>query len=332
MSVLRCGFGVCLWLAVAVSPLHAALYCVSGLSGLQTVLNSAGTNGQDDEFRFRSGTFLLGQQLFLYVTDGHNVTLSGGWGAACSTPDGGDTTLDGQSSVGILFVDAGSGANVTVRQFTFQGANNNFDNGGALYILAAGNVSVERSLFFANLDTRHGGALVAVAYQTLSIRNNLFFANQAVDDGAMALTGYGTDAYVNSNTVVANSATGMSAYGGVKLSGTAHFSLANNLLWGNSGADVNNTGAATLLNNDYDSVVGNAPDAGSQNNLSVVPIYASGLFNFHLSSHSALVNAGLDNPPGGMTAVDLDGNPRVQLPHVDIGAYEGDFVFYDGFD
>ena len=314
-------------------PASASLYCVSATNGLQTVLDSAGLNAQDDEFRFRSGTIAVTQQLIFNVLDAHSVSLSGGWGPACNAQDGAETLLDGQGTNGILLVNAFSGANVAVRRITFENAAGDYANaGGALQVDAAGDLVIELCRFFVNSHTDGGGAVAAAAYGTMSIRNNLFFANRARQYGAAEFLANGAAAYITSNTIVTNFATDVGPYGGIYLAGSAHFTLANNLIWGNSGADVNNTGVATLLNNDVEIFAGNAPDAGSSHNLALAPVYASGLFNFHQASSSPLVNVGIDNPPGGLTSVDLSAATRLQPPHVDIGAYETDVIFYGGFE
>ncbi len=314
-------------------PASASLYCVSSMTGFQAALSSAGLNAQDDEFRFRSGTIAVDQQLIFNVLDGHSVTMSGGWGAACNAEDGDVTILDGQGTNGILFVNAFSGADFSVRRITFTNAAGDYAGaGGALQVNAAGNLTIESCRFFVNRHSGGGGAFAVAANGTMRVRNNLFFANQAVQYGAAEILANGNAAYITSNTIVANSATDTGPYGGFWLAGDAHFTLANNLFWVNSGADVNNTTVATLLNNDVTNVAGNPPDASSAHNFSQAPIYAGGLFNFRQSSRSPLVNAGLDNPPGGLTAVDLDGATRIQPPHVDIGAYETDVIFYSGFE
>jgi hypothetical protein len=49
---------------------------------------------------------------------------------------------------------------------------------------------------------------------------------------------------------------------------------------------------------------------------------------------SPLVNAGLNSPYGGVSAVDLDGNPRVDLGTIDVGAWESalERIFTNSFD
>jgi hypothetical protein len=326
---------VLMGLLLSVAPAaHATLYCVSALSGLQTALNSAGSNNQDDEFRFRSVNFALTAQLLLSVVDAHNVTLSGGWGAACSALDGGTTVLDGQASFGILHVDAAAGAGVSVSRFDFQNAMGSLDHGGALWVIAPGQISIELNRFFANRHSVAAGALTASTFGNLWVRNNLFYANQAPDVGAAELYAQGGAAYLTNNTVVGNSGTLAGSLGGILVSGAAQFTVANNILWSNSGSNLLIVNSALLLNNDVGAITGNPPQPGSQNNLAVAPEYAGGLFNFRLAPDTALVDAGVDSPPGGLTTVDLDGHARWQSTHVDIGAYETTpaVLFANGFE
>ena len=41
---------------------------------------------------------------------------------------------------------------------------------------------------------------------------------------------------------------------------------------------------------------------------------------------------GLDDPDGGLTSSDLAGSERVQGAHVDIGAFESEILYRNGFD
>jgi hypothetical protein len=57
------------------------------------------------------------------------------------------------------------------------------------------------------------------------------------------------------------------------------------------------------------------------NTSSVAPGFV-GFGDFHLQAGSALVDAGTSAPPGGLPALDADGNPRVAGAAPDLGAYE----------
>ena len=55
--------------------------------------------------------------------------------------------------------------------------------------------------------------------------------------------------------------------------------------------------------------------------------------DYHLEPGSPAEDAGDNDPPGGLGAVDYDGRPRILNGTVDIGMYEGvAVVFSDGFE
>jgi hypothetical protein len=72
-------------------------------------------------------------------------------------------------------------------------------------------------------------------------------------------------------------------------------------------------------NNGYDYVAMTNP-TGTNGNISADPLFADA-GDYHLRSGSPAIDAGDDSviPPG---EADLDGRPRIQSAHVDIGAYE----------
>ena len=123
--------------------------------------------------------------------------------------------------------------------------------------------------------------------------------------------------------------------GGMAVFGTASVCyIDNNIFWFNEGTDlylINSN--CTLLNNDIEDFSG-AP-AWNQGAMSVYPEWRDPLLNqFQLKTTSPLVNKGLVRITNhSMPPYDLDGLPRFSWDSpVDIGAYEVQFFFYDGFE
>lgn len=88
-------------------------------------------------------------------------------------------------------------------------------------------------------------------------------------------------------------------------------------------------------------VTGNSPDLDldpdavtGSNFIGGDPLFTDpGAGNYRLESTSPAVDIGDNTPPGGLGALDLDGNPRLLGPGVDAGAYERtDELFSDGFE
>lgn len=92
----------------------------------------------------------------------------------------------------------------------------------------------------------------------------------------------------------------------------------------------------------YNSIVfGNALEAvlpsglDAQSNLiGVDPLFVDPeSSDYHLGAGSPAIDAGENDPPGGLGGADLDGLPRIVNGVVDIGMYEsGEALFFDGFE
>ena len=346
----HCVVQILAWL-VAMVPLcaHAAYFCVNSAASMQAALNSAASNGQNDEIDIQAGNYTVVPGGFFYVSnEAKSITILGGFDATCEQRTTARTTFDGSGLYQVMRIIIGSSsavASVNIQHITFIDGKATTNGGGGLRIAALnGDVSLEANRFLLNhADDNAGGLFVETTAGLLTVRSNLFFLNDALHSGAAQLLTQSSDAYVTGNTVVGNTATTTfpPQIGGLFVVGASatHLWLSNNIFWNNnaSGAvDLYAGSAFTAFNNDIGTRAGTAPDALSQNNLSVDPAFAtcSGLlcFNFNLVRASALVDAGYDTPPGGAGAFDLEGKPRKIGPHVDIGAYEEDELFRNGFE
>ncbi|HUW82239.1 MAG TPA: right-handed parallel beta-helix repeat-containing protein [Phycisphaerae bacterium] len=175
--------------------------------------------------------------------------------------------------------------------------------------------TVERNVILGN--TAVDGAGVYCFNSAAVIRSNVIADNHAYEEGAAIYTGGYSDDWVVSNTIVSNTADGDGLGGAAVvcvLAGNA--GLFNNLFWQNGAEDL---------------AVFDSDPAVACNLFSVVPIDFEGhgniaddplLSDYHIGYNSPCVNAGSPwyGPMDGVT--DLDGEPRIGLGRVDIGADE----------
>ncbi len=336
------------WL-VAMVPLgaHAALFCVNSAATLQAALNTAGTNNQADLIEIVAGTYTAPPGGFFYIpSEANGIDIYGGYTSGCTQRTAARTTLDGSGLYQIMriILNASSTAvNVDIQRITF--IDGKATNGGGLMVSAInGYVNLEANRFLLNHADNNARALYIETGGLVVLRSNLFFANDASDEGAAMLLTSNAEAYVVGNTVVGNTATStlpMTHVGGVYFAGDAgtHLQLSNNIFWNNNPSgivDFESGTPFTARNNDIGIMAGVPPDALSQDNQSADPQFApcgSLLWvGFNLLRASPLVDAGYDAAPGGLGAIDLEDKPRIIGPHVDIGAYEEDVLFANGFE
>lgn len=343
-------------------PVHAAEFCVSTSAGLQSALTTAETNGQDDTIRIAVGSYETPGGSFVYdaVTpangDDKSLAIVGGWhwsfGACVPLPNERlspwQTILDGHGIGRVLRITTRTNGNVTVRLLTFangnayQSAGDN-DSGGGLLVRVDGDyeagIRVERNAFINNI-AQFGGGLSAFneagSFGHMHVTNNVFWENFATTNGAAELGLNDGRIYLISNTALDNRAS-LEGVGGIYLGPTDIF-IANNNLWGNDGLDLYFRGpqqipGTALFNNNIEDL-GSVPEFESDN-ISVEPQYEPGVLNFTPVLGSPLVDAGIQPPPVGLWSLsetDLIGRPRVMGGSVDIGAYENERIFTDGFD
>lgn len=332
-------------LALALAgPGLAATYCVDTPVELTAAINAAEANGEDDEIRLVGGTYASSTAFHFQSTEAHSIAFVGGHAANCTEPGTEGSTIDGEQKRRGLIVLNPAGDTV-VENLTFVRGLSTNNRGGALRVTSdAGDVRIDSNVFLANRADDYAGALaVTVANGSMRVRNNLAFANSAADVGAFELVQNAGEAHVVGNTIVANSSEGDFAPGGLYIGGVAHFVISNNIIWNNlpekpGPFDVDflsSAGSHSRYSNDI-GVVSNGSVADEvAGELSVDPQFASCGFlciGFEPGRGSPLVDAGVDAPEGGMTATDLAGKPRTIGPHVDIGAFENDVLFADGFD
>lgn len=255
--------------------------------------------------------------------------------------------LDGQSQTNIMSMNDDSGTSMTIRYLNLLHAlTASVTASPPFRVIAPGAVHVDNCCFRLDIVSRFSPEPVIYL---LTVNGPVYFTNNIIanntapasqDIVVFALnTGAGPDVtfYANNNTIADNAFDNVSQGSGtIALEPGAHGSFANNIRWGNGGAEFaqNIPIHPVLLNNDVD-VLNITPGPGSSGNIGANPKFVN-TNNHHLLPGTPAYNAGYAAPPGGYGVFDLDGNPRVALGTVDIGAYElqtePDEIFKNGFD
>ncbi|MGN6519163.1 MAG: choice-of-anchor Q domain-containing protein [Dokdonella sp.] len=334
--------------AMPAAPAMAAVFCVDSEASAQAALDTARTNGQADAVRFVAGVYPLTSGLD-YATgqsgsDHKALVVSGGFNAACTARTG-TTFLDGQEQVQPLRLSFTGADVVSVDHLSlFRGmteAGSYYGGNMQVYMFdqaGGAKLTIDAVRFLLGGAEANTGGLYVTGWGSVVVTNSLFAGNASGYSPAASINLTGA-LHFTGNTVTANSVEAVDASPAMYLhaQGGSHFWLSNNIIWGNDNASQDlsllSGGIYDLVSNDIGSYSG-APGAGSGGNVSVDPQFAAcGLLCFDkpLKRSSPLVDAGSDAPPGGLTATDALGVPRVIGVHVDVGAYELDRLFADGF-
>ena len=319
---------------------NAAEFCAQSAAEIQAALTAAQSNGEDDWVYVESGYYTLPATLVYNSSEPHSITIFGGLGAGCTSVAFADTTLDGQHSLRPMYVGSASGA-IQIAFLTFAaGFPPDNAGGGLLAASDSGDVDVVLNRFIGNRSIAAAGGLYAYSGSgSVRVRNNLLLGNRGGDVGGLVVAQGSGEAYVTGNTIVANTSDTPDDAGGLVVTGNAHFTLSNNIIWNNAGSGGSDFGAASAhdrIANDIGIVTPGSVAGAVSGEQSVDPQFApcGGLlcFSFELARSSPLVDAGIDDPVGGQTGSDLAFKPRVIGPRVDIGAYENDRLLVDGFE
>jgi len=335
--------------------------CVGSASELTdalAALSTSASNNDADEIRIRTGTYFAPAGGWVgAVTNNHDLSVAGGYVDAACTQEALDaslTVLDGNHASGVLTINANAIPNSTIHisGLTFQNGNGSSpfqSSAGGLKVgdpgpIAGGVVLIERNIFQHNVGVAGiggteavGGLLAATDGPNLIVRDNLFFDNSAPNSAAAFF--YSDNAIdVANNTFAGNQSTDAAQAQRVIMDffTPTGMKLDNNIFWDNSTgagiADIDVSGSvrhADLRNNDIQAMSGTP--VSSTGALSVAPGFI-GSTNFRLSASSPLIDAGVSNPNGGLSGVDLDGAQRVDGATLDLGAYESNYIFVDGFE
>ena len=348
---------------------QAATFCVATPDALTAALATAQANGEDNDIRIRTGTYLVPDAGFhIDLLQGlHSLSIAGGFiDSACvaQTHAASATVLDGRDTVRPLTIETSQGFgnadpahSITVSGITFAHGRDaivgalKISDSGPIY---GGIIVVEGNAFLDNTATDGvlggGPALLAATDGPdfaggtgLFVRNNLF-ARNAGPDAPAAFVFSNNRIAVSNNTLVGNVSTDTAldervAFAFFTFSG---IDFSNNVFDGNNpdGADatfdLHATNVTDLVDNAIFATTG-TPRSES-GTLAVDPRFVDAVSgDYRLAADSPLIDAGTDTPAGGIAAFDLDGSARIQGAQVDIGAYEravasADEIFAGGFE
>lgn len=353
-SRLRVYFAALLLAAAAVSPLHAANFCVSTGEQLYDALATATVNGQPDEIRIEYGTLtnisapLLEPRWVVDVTDNSNLVLSGGWTkgnncASLATESPEATVLDAQYWSPVLEVRPSLGFNaaIMIRNLTLaRGKLKNCYPGCFAGLWVNVEALPSASVTVDNVLVRHSqveagknadvAAFTMTGGGTLRLRNSIFMGNDlsAGDQtaGVSVHVDSNTVAYVTNNTIFGNTVTlehaGLSAEGNVTLSNNA---IADNTSTGASPIQFSayNVSMMTLRNNHFATreYIGGFPIAESGTTTGDAQWTQVGV-KMVPNTESVLRDSGLNNPSGGIPGIDFSGQNRIINDVIDRGAVE----------
>jgi hypothetical protein len=328
----------------------AAGFCVNNAAEFQQALTTAASNGESDIIGLAVTTFTspaggfqgtLEQNTTLTIEGGY-LSLLGTCNLHYDDPD--LTVIDGAGANRGLRLNGGTGnggiaiSNLTVANGRTFGTGVPANTGAGLKIEGAngftGAVRVERIIFRGNqADDYGGGMVVAAGTNAVRINNCLFTGNTALHSSGYYVVANGGFVYASNNTFAGNAATSAQTNTAtLQHAGSSSAILSNNILWHNTLPTQRDAATAALLmiSNNLESQLGNGA-IGSVGNTAIDPQFIDEI-EYRLKDTSPLLDAGVDNPQGGIPDQDLSGNPRISGAGIDLGAYESTLLFSSGFE
>jgi hypothetical protein len=354
MHLARCALPPVLLLG-AMSPAHAALYCVTSETELRAALAAIGSSFDSaaNEIRLTRRNFFTGTEQFNVQVSGPtgDTVVTGGWASAGSTPcdvqapDARLTVLDAQGTSAVLRIGRNSVtgnatplirvANLTIRNGSAPNAPVGLEIRNSFGSIEVDNVIVHGHRT-PNSQFIQGVAIhLDSSSRDIRLRNALVYDNSGSFQGAFPLASVlftslslnsNRNWYASNNTVLAGPDAAAPA---LRMQSDGNFWVINNILRGGVAytSSITGAGAATdpqvrQLFNHFASTptTDRATIVSDQGNTQADPQLDP--TSFALLPSSPLVNAGLGGQPGGAATVDTYGQPRVFGPVIDVGALE----------
>lgn len=343
----RAALSALLLYGITTASAPAATFCVATSLDLVTALTDAAGNGSADRIRIRRGTLTASASMGanhsydIYLTDGRDLYLSGGWDETCTaqTHDAAATTLHPDGANGLFRFSTPTeppGLLLRIENLTLAGNGTPTQALGCAVVAGSRvRVTMERTIVS---DFQCGGAVLDVASggERVVLRGNLFQYNSTADATVRIHSPYlpSQEVVVSNNTFRSNHV----QYGQlvVRLSSVSGQVIENNVFWDNvypayvSGRREIEWAAAGSVRNNL--VQFQSPAfSGNGNQAGIDPRFENA-DSARPGRDSPLRNAGYNAPLGGFTELDLGGAPRLGEGLADIGAYEYAGLFGDGFE
>ena len=349
-------------LLFALTWLNAAsggeIICATTSDEFRQALAAVAADGTYDEIRLQEGVYYAGGQVFSYTAPSRTLKISGGWymdhdPCDFQHPRADATILDGQGVTAILslsdFGDA-AGTQLAVSNLTLRNGFTNTNTESAalnLYGALHQDLRVQNVIVLSSHNTVatpniYTNVVNLIGFGDVYFINNVFADCTATYAKLGIFTQSGTQTvYLHNNTLSLYSGGGGGFDALFDSQGSTAFRLVNNAILGQlrvnsrTGTDLirvwlySNLGQWSIA--DYFHAL--QVQADFNNNISIDPGF-QGALDFRPVAGSPLVNRGLNSPVGGSSSTDLDGNPRVDLGFIDVGAFESthERIFANGFD
>ncbi|UCF05338.1 MAG: T9SS type A sorting domain-containing protein, partial [bacterium] len=209
--------------------------------------------------------------------------------------------------------------------------------GGGMYCLNA-SPTVVNVVFLENYASEGGGGMCNEGSGPLGEGSSPIVANVVFSGNYSSWIGGGMCNYYNSSPTLVNvTFSGNYAFNagrGIYNGDNSNPKITNTILWGDTGSvgakEINGDGSNAIIS--YSLIEGSfigginwdlslGTDGG--NNIDTDPLFIGAPANLRLGMGSPAIDAGTDTA-FALPATDLDGNPRIALGKVDMGAYEWD--------
>jgi trimeric autotransporter adhesin len=306
-----------LLLSVAAPGARATTICASTLTQITNAIAAAATDDTGVEIRIVAGTYVLDAAGLdnAAAPAGRALSLQGGFDSDCSTQVPGSSSTQFVAGIGSGLRLSAYG-DLVLRDLSFSGLQSHGDL--ALRGSESDDLIVERVSFRDTVATPILLQMEASESGRISMQNVLVFGTNNANGCVVSVSGSKGRALLANNTIADSNASS-----GLCLQGSLAKSAYDNIVWGITGTDIANTGAALLsVRNLYGELSGGLLPGSSGDLLADPQFIAPGNSDFSLSPGSPAVNSGGTFLPGGLATLDLAGAARVTGSQVDRGALE----------